>query len=374
MRHRNGVKQIAAVFIVSLLALGFSGCSDDEQSSPSCLNEYDVSSLLANYGDRVIPSRYADLKISTTVLQGFGKNFLENPSITLLQAFRDTYKETYLDWQRVSAFNFGPAETHFLQSTFNNYPLNESKAYADAQAGDTDFSSPDEYNKGLPLLDYFLYGLGSDDEAIVDSFATNPKLREYTQAVLDDMLTTIDQVAADWSTYKNTFKANTGTRDGESLSLLLNGFNEDYEFIKRNKIGVASGVLSLGFTNPKEIEAYHSGLSLELLETAVASSRSIFEGRYGQTTNAEGLDDVLRSLNTDKNGQNLTDVILEQYDLIEEKLANVDGPLSKAVDQDKEDVVALYNALSEQVIYLKSDMPSVMCIAITYVDNPSDSD
>jgi hypothetical protein len=104
------------------------------------------------------------------------------------------------------------------------------------------------------------------------------------------------------------------------------------------------------------------------------SSQQIFQGIGVDGINGEGLDDLLLGLNADKDGVNLSNVIISQYEEIAEKMLAIDGPLSEAVDVDKEDVINAYNSLSEQVIYLKSDMPSVMCIPITYVDNPSDSD
>jgi predicted lipoprotein len=375
MRYNNLKSIKGAVLIASFFCLIFVGCKDDDTAAaPSCLNEYDLSPLLSNYADKVILPRYVEFTSEYDVLYTAGQSFLSSPSSTSLASFQANYRSTYISWQSVSAFDFGPAEEVFLLNTFNNYPLNEGKAYADALEGNVDFSSPDDYNKGFPLLDYFLFGLAADDEATVDSFLANDKLVIYTQAVLDDMKTKLSQTVTGWQTYKSTFVNSTGTKDGESVSLLVNAFNKNYEFIKRNKIGVPSGVLSLGFTNPKEVEGFHSALSLELVSAAVKSSRNLFVGEGTDGINGEGLDDILRSLNADKNGENLADVILQQYSEIETNLAKINGPLSTAVDQQKDEVIATYNSLTQQVIYIKSDMPSVMCIPITYVDNPSDSD
>ena len=375
MRYNNLKNIKGAVLIASFFCLIIVGCKDDDTTAaPSCLNEYDLSPLLSNYANKVILPRYVEFSSEYDVLYTAGQSFLSSPSSTSLASFQANYKSTYISWQSVSAFDFGPAEEVFLLNTFNNYPLNEGKAYADALEGKVDFSSPDEYNKGLPLLGYFLFGLAADDESTVDSFLANDKLVIYTQAVLDDMKTKLSQTVTGWQTYKSTFVNSTGTKDGESVSLLVNAFNKNYEFIKRNKIGVPSGVLSLGFTNPKEVEGFYSGLSLELVSAAVKSSRNLFVGEGTDGINGEGLDDILRSLNADKNGENLADVILQQYSEIETNIAKINGPLSTAVDQQKDEVIATYNSMTKQVIYIKSDMPSVMCIPITYVDNPSDSD
>lgn len=375
MRNKNLKNIKGAVLIASFFCLILVGCKDDDTAaSPSCLNEYDLSPLLSNYADKVILPRYVEFSSEYDALYTAGQSFLASPSSTSLASFKANFKSTYISWQSVSAFDFGPAEEVFLVNTFNNYPLNEGKAYADALESKVDFSSPEDYNKGFPLLDYFLFGLAADNEATVDSFQTNDKFGIYTQAVLDDMKTKLSQTVAGWQTYKSTFISSTGTKDGESVSLLVNAFNKNYEFIKRNKIGVPSGILSLGFTNPKEVEGFYSALSLELVSAAVRSSRNIFEGEGTDGINGEGLDDILRSLNADKNGENLADVILQQYSEIETNIAKINGPLSTAVDQQKDELIATYNSMTQQVIYIKSDLPSVMCIPITYVDNPSDSD
>jgi predicted lipoprotein len=365
---------LAASFLYLLAFLP--GCTgDDNQTGPSCLNEYNLSPVLEHYADNLILPRYSALQKQAEGMRTTGESFLVSPSVEGLKNFRETFVATYTAWQYAAPFDFGPSEEEFLPSSFNNFPLNKGKAIADAYEGNTNFSSPDDYNKGLPLLDYFLFGIASSDEAIVDSFLTNERLNNYTRAVLEDMSTTLSVVVKRWKDeYRDVFVQKTGTKDGESISLLVNALNKDYEFIKRNKIGVASGVLSLGFTNPEEIEGYHSQISKMLLEESVKSSLAAFQGKGVGGIDGEGSEEMLRSFDVERNGMHLADVIIEQYAKIINNISTIDGPLSTAVDEDKEDVIALYNMLSEQVIYLKSDLPSVMCIPITYVDNPSDSD
>ena len=206
-------------------------------------------------------------------------NFIDDPQLVNLTRFRTEYLATYKLWQTVSAFSFGPGEDVFWVSSFNNFPLNVSKVLLDIQDRKMDFSSPDEYNKGLPLLDFLLYGLSSNDEGIIDSFNTNSTFGVYAKAALEDMNKKLDIVLENWIIYANVFKQNTGTTDGQSINLIVNALNRDYEYIKRDKIGVPSGVLSLGFTNPKEVEAYYSGKSLEWAKTAIQSTKNLFLGK-----------------------------------------------------------------------------------------------
>ena len=367
--------RLIAVFCVLTIVGFLSSCKDDNQKfTPSCISEYDISPLLVNYVDEIIIPRLESFDKQFDECYQEGENFIDNPQLENLIQFRMEYIAVYKLWQTVSAFSFGPGEDVFWVSSFNNFPLNESKVLLDVQDGKMDFSSPDDYNKGLPLLDFFLYGLSDSEEGILDSFSINNAYGIYTKAVLDDMDKKLDDVIGNWQSYANEFKQKTGTTDGQSINLLVNTLNKDYEYIKRNKIGIPSGVLSLGFTNPREVESYHSGQSLELAKTAIQSSKDLFLGTKFDGTDGEGLEEILRSIGADKNGVSLADVIINQYDIALERINAIKETLQESVDNDKQNVIDAYNALSEQVIYLKSDMPSVMCIPITYVDNPSDSD
>jgi predicted lipoprotein len=366
---------LIAVFCVLTIVGFLSSCKDDNQKfTPSCISEYDISPLLVNYVDEIIIPRLESFDKQFDECYQEGENFIDNPQLENLIQFRMEYIAVYKLWQTVSAFSFGPGEDVFWVSSFNNFPLNESKVLLDVQDGKMDFSSPDDYNKGLPLLDFFLYGLSDSEEGILDSFSINNAYGIYTKAVLDDMDKKLDDVIGNWQSYANEFKQKTGTTDGQSINLLVNTLNKDYEYIKRNKIGIPSGVLSLGFTNPREVESYHSGQSLELAKTAIQSSKDLFLGTKFDGIDGEGLEEILRSIGADKNGVSLADVIINQYDIALERINAIEETLQESVDDDKQNVIDAYNALSEQVIYLKSDMPSVMCIPITYVDNPSDSD
>ena len=367
--------RLIAVFCVLTIVGFLSSCKDDNQKfTPSCISEYDISPLLVNYVDEIIIPRLESFDKQYDECYQEGENFIDNPQLENLIRFRMEYIAVYKLWQTVSAFSFGPGEDVFWVSSFNNFPLNESKVLLDVQDGKMDFSSPDDYNKGLPLLDFFLYGLSDSEEGILDSFSINNAFGIYTKAVLDDMDKKLDDVIGNWQSYANEFKQKTGTTDGQSINLLVNTLNKDYEYIKRNKIGIPSGVLSLGFTNPREVESYHSGQSIELAKTAIQSSKDLFLGTKFDGTDGEGLEEILRSIGADKNGVSLADVIINQYDIALERINAIEETLQESVDDDKQNVIDAYNALSEQVIYLKSDMPSVMCIPITYVDNPSDSD
>jgi predicted lipoprotein len=300
--------------------------------------------------------------------------FTNNPDASNLQILRNDWFTSYVSAQTATLYNFGPAADVFLRSSVNNFPLDVDAINANIQSGNYDLNMPDAYDKGFPALDYLLYGIGADDTEILSKYTTDPNAAKYIQYLTDiveDIVTRVDDALKGWAEdgYDATFNTNTGTAAGTSLSLLVNQFNESYELIKRDKIGIPSGVLTLGFTNPNKVEAFYSGRSLELATAALEASEQFYLGGSGM-----GLDDLVTTIGVMKNDQPLNDVIKAQFTAAKNALAALTGKLSDEVTDNTSTVETAYNELSKQVVNIKTDMPSVMCVSITYVDNPSDSD
>lgn len=335
-----------------------------------CNQKADQTPLLTNISDILIIPAYQDLSQRIVQLSEAINNFVAAPSENTLTAARNTFKIAYLSWQRAAPFEFGPPEAVFLKSTINNFPLNEAALQANLDKGTWNLDAAGTYDKGLPALDFLLYGVAGDDQAIVTYFINTPNAKKYLTDIVSQIKGKVDKVVSDWTKdYRSQFIANTGTAAGTGLSLIINSLNEEYEYIKRDKIGIPSGVVTLGFTNPTKVEAYHSGLSLELLNEALNASEQYFSGKNGI-----GLDDYLNEVNAMKDGEKLSNVIKAQYQAARTAIQQISNPLSEAVDKQNSTVQDAYTQLVKQIINIKTDMPSVLCVAITYVDNPSDSD
>lgn len=348
-----------------------SGCKDKDDNDNECLGNYPVNGFLSHYADNIIVPDYQDFKVHLDELAGRISEFSLLKNSENLDSVRSYFKKTYINWQYVEAYEFGPAEDVFLRSSLNNFPLNESALIAKLKNEDYDFSSPATYDKGFPALDYLFFGYANDSIALLDSFIGEPKLMTYAVKVVEDMKSRTDAVVSKWINegYLSQFKQNTGLAAGQSFSLVVNSLNENFEILRRKRIGLPSGVLTLNFPNPTEVEGLYSKTSLALAKSSLAASE-----RYFQGDNGEGFDNVLDFIGAKKNGENLSLAITNQFKKAETALEAIPETLSESVTENTVLVVNAYNSLSPLVILLKSDMPSVMCIAITYVDNPSDSD
>lgn len=359
--------------LLTLLAfvLFIAACGDDPQPT-GCETDFDQEVMFTNIADNLIVPAYSDLKEKVEDLYAKTADFQANTNQTTLDELRLSFKSAYLSWQKAAPYEFGPAAVEFLQNSLNNFPLDTAIVNEKIQNSDYDFTSPDAYDKGFPALDYLLFG--NDDAEILSRYATTSTQTlhgYYLGNVVNDIKNRVDNTYDAWTngTYKTEFIANTGTAAGSSLSLIVNSFNQNYEYIKREKLGIPSGVLTLGFTNPTKVEAYYSGYSVELANAALNASFDYYKGKNGL-----GLDDYLQKIGTMKGDKMLDVVIQEQFETAISAVANLQNPLSETVENNPQTVVNAYNEVTKQLINIKTDMPSVLCVSITYIDNPSDSD
>jgi predicted lipoprotein len=358
------------IFTLLAFVLLIASCSDDPQTT-GCETDFDQEAMFTNLADNLIIPGYNDLKARVNELNLANDDFQTTINATNLEELQTAWFAAYYYWQRVSQYDLGPASDVFLQNSLNNFPLDTAIVYEKIQNSDYDFTSPDAYDKGFPALDYLLFGVGNDDTEIINQFANNPKYLQYLDKVIEDITTRVEATATGWDAYRAVFVTNTGTAAGSSLSLIVNGFNQNYEYIKRDKLGIPSGILTLGFTNPTKVEAYYSGRSLELADQALTSSWYFYLGVEGL-----GLDDYLQAIGTMKGDKTLDAAIQEQFSAARATLARLgtSTPLSELVESDTQSIVEAYNEVTKQLINIKTDMPSVLCVSITYIDNPSDSD
>ena len=346
--------------------LFIAACTNDPEPL-GCNVEFDQEAMFTNIADNLIIYGYNDLKSNVDVLNTKTIDFQSNPNQITLEDLRTAWFNAYIYWQRVSQYEFGPAAEVFLFNSVNNFPLDVDATNEKITNENYDFTSPDAYDKGFPALDYLLYGIGNDDTEILAQFA-DTKYLTYLTKVVEDIKTRVDSTVTGWTTYRATFVTNTGTAAGSSLSQIVNGFNQNYEYIKREKLGIPSGVLTLGFTNPTKVEAYFSGRSTELALTALEASQELYLGKSGL-----GLDDYLQAIGTMKGDKTLDAVIQEQFAAAISAVQDL-GTSTPLSDIENDKAVTAYNEVTKQLVNIKTDMPSVLCVSITYIDNPSDSD
>lgn len=370
-----------------IILLGFIGgflftinaCKDDDSNDPlTCTKGYDQQDLLTNIVDNIITPSYNQFGNDVTTLENAINELVAQPSAATIKATKSAFVSAYTTFQHTSNFEIGTADELEFRANFNNFPPNTDDIQSNIETGVYDFAAAGsslDYDKGFPALDYLLYGHQNSENDLVTALQTDENLQNYFLAIIADMKNRITTIQADWNTDRASFIDNRGTDAGSSLSVIINALNENYEYSKRYRLGDPAGVNALGITYPEGVEAYYSDLSIDLLKASLEASADIYKGiGFENGQNKEGLDDLLGFVDAQKGDVSLNEVILTQFETAAQQLNNINASLAQAIENDNNAVREAYTDYAQQVLYLKTDMPSTLCISITYIDNPSDSD
>ena len=206
--------------IILLAVISFGSCS------PDAVEEVEFSDLFQNVADNIIVPRYSNFDNALSDLSLELNNF-NNSELSSLESLQQKFIETYLAWQTVSAFEFGPAGeiSVSLRSNINNFPTDESRIESNIQNNDYNLEVASNYSaKGLPALDYILFH-ASQDQLIME-LADESRVN-YMKDCVSNMKSRVDYVVNAWDTYRNTFVESEGNDQNSSLSLFFNYFLYD---------------------------------------------------------------------------------------------------------------------------------------------------
>lgn len=365
----------AFYILAFFVAIGFfTSCSPDESpASNLCptIEEADQTAMFELYKNDLIIPAYTQASADVQTLKTKIEGFFENPNSENLIDLQDQFKAAYISWEYAEPFYFGPAEDQIIEDHFNYFPVNlDSLQYSIENGFDSELT--ERYDRGFPAMDYLFFN-GTETE-IIDNL-TSSQVSEFVLANIDNMVTRISAVTEAWNgSFGASFVSNTGKVDGASLSQIINTYNRHFETIKRNRIGLPSGILTLGFKSPDVVEGYYSGISTELAKAAVEASSNYFYGGSAGTDGQNSVYKLLKEIDLPDGSANLPDLMHDDIQEFTSLLNNMEESLDYLVVNEEQLVSELYQSLSSFVVLAKTDMPTALCISITYVDNPSDSD
>lgn len=359
----------------------FIGC--DPPANNTCATNFDQLSLLSNIGNNIIAPSYQTLATEADSLNIYTIAFAANPTTSNLTSLRNQLQKIWLTWQTASIFEFGPASTEDLRNFMDNFPVFTARLDTAIVTGNYDLATETySYTRGFPALDYLLYGIGATPTDVVIQYTTDPNasnrkqyLKDVAALILQKSNTVNDAWKATGANYLNTFTSTDGVANGKPLSDLVNQLNLGFEFFKNNKLGTPiSAKTAYVPLLPQNVEAYYSRTSLDLAIASVQAIKNVFLG-YTNNSNNIGLDDYLIAAEAKKGGIDLHTAITDQYDLaINSLMALQPSTLHDAINNNLLAVKTAYANAQNQMVMTKTDMPSALCISITYIDNVDDGD
>ena len=236
--NKNTVgKFFPSVFFVFILSFLLFACSGGSNSDSSNEDFTEIPSLLENYCDNIIMPSFEEfhnnINSFETLLNAYSN------SEASLDDCRSALKNVRLSWQNILPFlQFGPALDHFLMVNCNTYPTDTEQIEQDILNGTWIDPATDYNHFGLPAIEYILYSNETHSEAQINRLIM----------LTNHLVNLSSSVYNDWSnSYGLTFKSNTGTSAGSSVSLLVHSYIQVYETRVRNgKLGYPINVIGMG--------------------------------------------------------------------------------------------------------------------------------
>ena len=363
-------RHISYTFIFLVIIL-FGSCS------PDSVEEVEFSDLFQNVADNIIVPRYINFDNALSDLSIELNNF-NNSDLSSLESLQQKFIETYLTWQTVSAFEFGPAgePNALLRSNINNFPTNSSKIESNIQSNDYNLEAASNYSaKGLPALDYMLFHTSQNE--LLSELGDVSRLN-YIKACVSDMKSRVEYVLNGWDSYRNTFVESQGNDQNSSLSLFFNYFLYDYEQIKRNKFALPAG-FATEFGIPismdtSKVEGLYSAKSLELINENLIALEDLYLGVGENGVDGIGIYEMLKEYNavsTVVEGD-LSEAISNQFIICRELVNQFSNTLPSEIINNISQVQETSNELQKMVPMIKNDMRSYFSVTVTLGDSDGD--
>ena len=371
------MKRYFSYIVLSLSVLIYSGCGSDEVEEVNQVNEVEFSSLFENIADNIIIPRYLSFQAELSALQDKLNDLDTNDSETIV-AFQNQFKSTYLNWQTISVFEFGPAAefSALLRDNINSFPTEVDKIEYNIELGEYNLSSASNYfAKGLPAIDYLFFHAPLNEIAI--ELSDSSRL-SYVSNCIDDMVTRLDGVILGWDSYRSMFVQSQGNDQSSSLSLLFNYFLYDYEQIKRNKFALPAGfATSFGIpisADTSKVEARFSKMSLELIGANLNALEKIYLGVGEDGVDRVGIYEKLKEYNAQSTvvEGDLADAIQDQFLLCKSSVSDFNNSLPYEIINNISQVQEVSNELQKMVPMIKNDMRSYLSVTVTNGDSDGD--
>jgi predicted lipoprotein len=319
----------------------------------------------------IIPS-YENLQQDALDVEGAIKIFNQDPSIEHFDIIKLKWSEAILSLQKATLYNFGPAGEDGLRKglyeEIATFPINIQKTEALIAANNTNFQSFDRDTRGLLVFDYLLY----KPDAYND-LKNSDNRRNYLAATSKHLLENITLVLNQWKdNYATSFISDNATSVGSSISDLYNEFIKSYEILKNFKIAIPLGKRA-GQTKiePEKVEAYHSGLSTKLIKAHFEACKNLWYG-----IDHKGIDDIgfKEYLESVEGGKELISSTEIQLKVIQDLLAKIpnDVRLSDMIINNNADIFLLQLETQKLTRFYKSDLSSLLGIAITFTSGDGD--
>ena len=372
---------------VILLSLILINCTSDSETNDVIeeteLNievkqsEFDRLSMLTFWADSIIIPSIDSFYIELNSLNEHVSSFSVNPNPSTLTQLRDQWLTTYKKWQYVEMFDLGVAEEIYFKNRMNIFPANVIRI--ENNISNLGFNLDDSANftsQGFTALDYLLFGIAPNDDAIIAKFSDSSlNYNSYLAAITSKMIELTLSVKSEWEgSYRDSFIQSTDNTATSSINIMLNNFVFYFEKgYRANKFGIPAGVFS-GGPLPDRIEAYNGEIYSQILALeATTAIENFFNGVAYNDPNTTGLSikNYLDFIETDVSDK-LSTRINNQIQTAKNKIKELNTNFKEQIEENNTEMLLTYDAIQTAVVLFKVDMLQKLNISIDYADADGD--
>jgi putative iron-regulated protein len=341
--------KIFFISVIGIIVLFLNGCSKDD--NPVTPEDYDFTTILSDFTEKVVIATYLDLKNQTETLKTACENYNNNPTQANLDAAANAWVNARAPWEKSEGFLFGPVSTLSLDPSLDTWPLDETQL---GNVLNSNFSLTPEFIKnglgpelcGFHAIEYFLFLNGQHRTS-----ALTEREREYLVSASVVLAQDAEQLYDEWvSGFGSEFKnaGNSGSRYGSQTQAALEiveGIITIADEVGNGKIGdpySTKDVLS--------VESQFSWNSLTDFTNNIRSIKNAYSGEYTGAGTGTGLDELVRSKN-----QNLHNRILNEIDTAIIAIGNIPEPFRNNLNADSQ-IQAAINACNVILATFESDV------------------
>lgn len=351
-------------------SLSFHSCKDTDDTGTG--DVFDRGLLLEQVANERILLAFSRFEGSVISLNQDIIAFTDTTDSLHLAQAQMAWKKAFIDFQAVRGFTFGPGEQGLIGDINENlgtWPVDTTKVEQRIMASDHTMNDFRRDTRGLIALEYLLF-----EPAALSHFQGPPgSLRiDYLLTLSQDVLTWAQTQASAWTAYLPAFIADESKAAGSSVSELYNHWLQDFEGIKNFKIALPAG-LRVGQTQaePQLVESRYAHMSVRSIKAHISHVEDLWYGNALNGSSGIGFEDYLETV---EGGELLKSETKAQWVTIHAELAKFQDTddLAVLVIQDPQKVSALLNELQKMTRFLKSDLSSILGIAITYSSGDGD--
>ena len=349
--------------LLLVLVSGLYACAGKDKTNS---NNFDRKTLLQDVANRLIKPAYSTVKVKADSLVLLANEFTQNPTAEKLTALQKVWENAYYAWQASCAYNFGAAGEEGLQKSLveevATFPASSTKIETAITNNQTNFTDFNRDARGFLAIEYLLFDVGNNNAQILTNFQ-NQNRKNYLVGLANNLKSRIETVLNSWNgAYLQDFINNDGSSAGSSTSLLYNEFVKSFEGLKNFKVALPLGKRAgQTQTEPTLVEAYYSGKSLKMLKNHLAAIEAIWRSFIPYLQSVEGGNGLITN----------TEVQLTALKTALQAIPET-PTFSVQIQTSPASLENLYIELQKLTRYFKSDMSSLLGIAITYSSGDGD--